>query len=262
MARPKIGITERGDAGIDLSWENKLSTVDGAIILTKYLAGTKFQKAMLRNKEKLILHAGISGNGGTVYEPNVLPYRKSIDALQHLIDQGFPTNHIVLRCDPIIPNNEGLRNMKNMFTEFLNRNMGITRVRISVLDNYPHVRERFAENGIDVLYNGYFQATDNQFANIARLISDIFANHDEISIECCAEPKLQQISSKLNLKKIEWCGCCGFKDAEILGITLPDGCCINPQNRKGCLCIDVKTELLTHPKPCPHKCIYCYWKDA
>ena len=260
MTKAKIGITERGDAGIDLSWENKLDTVDGAIILTKCLTGPKFQEVMLRHKEKLILHAGISGNGGTIYEPNVLPYGKSLDALQNLIDKGFPTSHIVLRCDPIIPNCDGLTNMKNMFEEFLNRNMNITRIRISVLDNYPHVRERFAEHGIDVLYNGYFQATANQFANIARIISDIFANHDEINIECCAEPKLQEASCNLNLKPIEWCGCCGFKDAEILGITLPTVCRVNPQNRKGCLCIDVKTELLTNPKPCPHKCIYCYWK--
>ena len=31
MARYKIGITEAGDAGLDLSWADKLDTVDGVI---------------------------------------------------------------------------------------------------------------------------------------------------------------------------------------------------------------------------------------
>lgn len=35
MPKYKIGITEAGDAGLDLSWANKLDTVDGAIVITK-----------------------------------------------------------------------------------------------------------------------------------------------------------------------------------------------------------------------------------
>lgn len=35
MAKYKIGITEAGDAGIDLSWVDKLGAVDGAIVITK-----------------------------------------------------------------------------------------------------------------------------------------------------------------------------------------------------------------------------------
>lgn len=33
----KIGITEQGDAGLDLSWVKKLSNVDAAILITKNL---------------------------------------------------------------------------------------------------------------------------------------------------------------------------------------------------------------------------------
>lgn len=38
----RIGITERGDAGLDLSWQHKMDTVDGAIVITKYLASQAF----------------------------------------------------------------------------------------------------------------------------------------------------------------------------------------------------------------------------
>lgn len=31
----KIGVTERGDAGLDLSWVQKMDKMDGAILITK-----------------------------------------------------------------------------------------------------------------------------------------------------------------------------------------------------------------------------------
>ena len=42
----RIGITERGDAGIDFMWEKKLSAVDGAILITKSLNKTFLQKVL------------------------------------------------------------------------------------------------------------------------------------------------------------------------------------------------------------------------
>ena len=261
MKNPAIGITERGDAGIDLSWANRLDEVQGAIIITKCIVGKRFQETLLANKDHLILHADITGNGGTIFEPNVVPYTESFKALHDIIDAGFDPKHIVLRCDPIIPTQDGMRNMTTMFRQFLQENFGITRIRVSVLDNYRHVKERFAKYNLPILYNGYFQAPDSTFEYIAKQFDQLFHNHPEISIECCAEPKLAQAADRLHTKSIEWCGCCGFKDAEILNISLPEHIGVNPQNRKGCLCITAKKELLTHPKPCPHKCLYCYWQD-
>jgi len=31
--------------------------------------------------------------------------------------------------------------------------------------------------------------------------------------------------------------------------------------RKGCMCLKGKTELLTEKRICPSGCLYCYWKD-
>lgn len=88
MPKYKIGITEAGDAGLDLSWEPKLSTVDGAILVTKCISPS-FYDAVLRNKDKVIVHATFTGYGGTVLEPCVpYPY-DNYDALTHLIESGF-----------------------------------------------------------------------------------------------------------------------------------------------------------------------------
>lgn len=60
MPKYKIGITEAGDAGLDLSWANKLDTVDGAIVITKCIT-PDFYEVALANKDKLIIHATITG---------------------------------------------------------------------------------------------------------------------------------------------------------------------------------------------------------
>lgn len=56
MAKYKIGVTEAGDAGLDVSWQEKLGTVDGAVVITKCVSPA-FYKAVLANKDKLIVHS-------------------------------------------------------------------------------------------------------------------------------------------------------------------------------------------------------------
>lgn len=61
----KIGITERGDAGIDLSWYEKLSLVDGTILITKNItSGLKYklmQAYLSGKKSSCIVHAQDGG---------------------------------------------------------------------------------------------------------------------------------------------------------------------------------------------------------
>ena len=67
----KIGVTEAGDAGLDLSWVSKLFDVN--VIITKHLTpkNTALIKALLNNKDKIILHCTCTGYGGTLMEKNV-----------------------------------------------------------------------------------------------------------------------------------------------------------------------------------------------
>ena len=91
MASIKIGVTERGDAGWDLSWADKLGTVDGAIIITKNLSLKCINKLLSAyyNGYKLILHCGCTGWGDTKLEPGAPGYQEQLQRLVNLFDQGF-----------------------------------------------------------------------------------------------------------------------------------------------------------------------------
>ena len=102
MAKYSIGITEAGDAGVDLSWEKKLEKVDGAILITKNVS-RDFRAAVMRNTSKVIVHATVTGFGGTVLEPNVPLPRESLENVMLLLCDGFPQERVVIRVDPIIP---------------------------------------------------------------------------------------------------------------------------------------------------------------
>jgi len=245
----KIGITERGDAGIDFSWEEKLDTVDGAIIISKYLSDELISK-LIKHQEKIIFHCTCTGYGGTVLEPNVPPTAWTLKQLSSLIQQGFDPIHIVLRIDPIIPTEKGIQVFENVALQA----PANTRSRISILDMYPHVRERFKAAGLPLPYgNNNFQASTEQMASINELIENL--TFHGLQFEACAEKELKSSSGNL-----QYVGCVSPKDLTILGLTSLEQMSAGKQ-RNGCLCLSCKTELLTQKHPCKNNCIYCYWKN-
>jgi hypothetical protein len=96
-----IGVTERGDAGLNFYWEKeyKLQRCDGVILITKHLSSHFIERAAEYN---CIVHATITGLGGTVIEPNVKPWQESSELFRRLIDR-IGGERVVLRIDPIIP---------------------------------------------------------------------------------------------------------------------------------------------------------------
>lgn len=58
----KIGVTERGDAGIDFSWKDKSHTVDGMILITKAI-----NNAFLRHLFSLYEKSAATVRGRTVH---------------------------------------------------------------------------------------------------------------------------------------------------------------------------------------------------
>lgn len=248
MIGVRIGITERGDASIDYGWEEKLNTVDGAVLITKNVTD-EFISRTLPVKDKVILHATITGFGGSVLEPNVMPAEMSMEQLKALMELGFPATHIVVRVDPIIPTARGLGKAKKVIA--MGADIGITRFRISVLDMYLHVKERFRNAGLDYPYGSRFSATDRQMADVDVMLKNVLAEFPSISIECCAEPRL---------KVPKHTGCIGPKDFALLGLNAPREETGRKQ-RAECLCSSCKTELLTNKCRCPNGCLYCYWVD-
>lgn len=107
MLQTYIGITERGDASLDFTWMDKMDRVAAAILITKNL-NDRFIESVLPFKDKVIVHATVTGMGGTVIEPRVPETEWSHAQVLKLIDAGFPVQQIVLRVDPIIPTSKGL----------------------------------------------------------------------------------------------------------------------------------------------------------
>ncbi len=221
----RIGITERGDAGLDQSWRSKLDTVDGVILITKspHLLGDVPDKA--------IVHCTITGFGGTRMEPGVLAPDKTLPVYENLVD-AFGGDRIILRIDPIIPTEKGIEVASKIFA----RRKG--RVRISFIDNYKHVDARFKERNIPRMNtNGELHYP----LSIRKQAMESFEG-----AEVCGEPG------------ISCQGCISKKDLNILGISAySQG---KSLQRKHCMCIAEKVELLSNKTPCSHNCAYCYWK--
>lgn len=54
-------------------------------------------------------------------------------------------------------------------------------------------------------------------------------------------------------------GCISEKDLKILDVNIDT--ISGDWQRKYCLCLGNKKELLSNKKRCRHKCLYCYWRD-
>ena len=112
----RIGITERGDAGLDFSWKEKLYMLDCAVLITKNMNDRFIENVCYAYEKgyKLIVHFTCTGLGDTEFEPNVPHYEKQIGQLRKLINSGFPKSHCVLRIDPIVPLKHCLKEWKKL----------------------------------------------------------------------------------------------------------------------------------------------------
>lgn len=251
----KIGITEHGDAGIDFRWETKLKDMNAAILITKNLNDTFIEKVLKASKNhKLIIHCTCTGWGGTVMEPNVPDYKTQLNQLSKLINAGFPAKNIVLRIDPIFPSEAGLNRVNDVLTYFHSLNLpeNEIRYRMSIVDEYPHVRERYAEANLQPLYNGNFYPSYNQLNQVGDALSKF-----PYKFATCAEDKLAtKFPNTFEIK-----GCISKDDLAIFDIDYDPALFENPQRRSGCHCLSCKTEMLTPRLKCSHNCLYCFWRN-
>ncbi len=234
----RVGVTECGDAGLDFSWMRTHMNYDGVILITKHLSHLFIEQAAMANS---IVHATITGNGGTIYEPNV-PSPAMSKIYFDLLVKTIGPDRVVLRIDPIIPDDKGVARAINVYEQIHIKGGKRTRVRISFLDNYQHVKERFKSAGLKPLeYN--FHAPMELRQKIVAYFPDA---------EICGEPGFN------------CSGCVSNKDLEILkvkpGVEKYDRVSKALQ-REDCKCLSYKTEMLKNKSRCQHQCLYCYWKD-
>jgi hypothetical protein len=230
-----IGITERGDAALDTSWIDWVCTDKPAILISK--APLRLYRIIVEHNladKRIIVHATITGYAGTVLEPYVEPVDDALKGYK-LLSSLLGEERTVLRIDPIIPTEKGFERARLIAVHGKNR-----RIRISLLDNYVHIHQRFREAGLPILYDGKMHA----LLEVRRKAINLIVDAAWTAPEVCGEPDM--ICTP----------CVGTKDCELLGV-VPAG---QGNIRPGCKCLKNKTELLTEKKQCAHSCLYCYWR--
>lgn len=250
-----FGITENGDASMNYDWESKMLEMDGSILITKKLTATFKNKVIEYMHRPFIIHVSCTGYGGTVLEPNLPKFQDTIEEIYNLIHYaGFPANRIVLRIDPIIPTGKGVKTFEAVVRYARERIPEVNRIRVSVMDMYPHVRRRFEQKGLTCPYGNSFQATDTMFNNLNYKLEDLKKDFPDLVFESCCETKLPAAKAV---------GCVSAQDYEILGLKKPDES--RKGQRKNCLCIGEKKDMLTFRynetgyNHC-YGCLYCYWQ--
>jgi len=209
-----IGITERGDAALQLDWQDWVDAKKPAILITKN------PEKLLRHissRDNIIVHCTITGYGGTAIEPNVPPPERTIEAYDNMIDM-LGKERVVLRVDPIICTTKGIRTAIQMVKQHRN-----TRVRISFLDCYAHVIQRFAQAGLPIPSDSFHFPLERRTATYEIL--------QEITpIQICGEPGMPCI------------GCVSEIDCNVLGVKPVS---YTGHQRKYCRCLAMKKELLS-----------------
>jgi len=230
----KIGITERGDAALNTIWLDWVKASQPAILISKDPSKLFNILKDLKNPS-IIVHCTITGFGGTILEPNVPSPHISLQGYNKLIDL-LGLERIVLRIDPIIPTQKGIQAAKNTIEagKLITKNNPKMRIRISFLDNYNHVKERFKKAEVPILPWDFHAPLDVRLKVWEELGKP----------EVCGEPDM------------ECTGCISALDCKILGVQEIQS---DFKQRKSCACLANKTELLNNRNRCDHKCLYCYY---
>ena len=238
-----IGTTETGDPAFDLGCFDRLHEAN--IIITKRLTDKLIGK-LAEHRERCILHLTVTGWGGTEVEPMAPTPEWSRRQLDRLLETGFPVSQVVLRIDPVILTDEGTDRVCDVLCLF--EDSGIRRIRISFLDMYRHVRERFLTAGIRIPHDT-FHAPLGLRRQILDELTEEAAQYG-IAMETCGEPGLPSTP------------CVSQKDIDILGLTGKVILKGNAGQRSSCACPSNKKQILTKkPGRCANDCLYCYWKD-
>ena len=193
-------------------------------------------------RPNVIVHCTITGFGGTKIEPNVPPSGVSFEGYRRFVDM-LGKDRVVLRCDPVIPTEKCAAFAAE---KIMSKSLG-TRIRFSFLDIYGHVKQRFADAGIDMGrlgFSGGFHASLDDRLKFVELIKQFVLDPDALSV--CGEPGIRSEP------------CVSKRDCDILGVELMRS--LHSQ-RPACCCAANKTELLKTRGQCAHGCLYCYWKN-
>lgn len=233
-----IGVTEQGDASLNFDWVT--TPYRANVVISKNLTD-RLIDALVSRRDVVIFHLTCTGFGGTILEPNIPSVPVSVAQLRKLLKAGFPASQVVLRVDPVIPTAKGVSTAIKTAKAF--KGLGVTRLRYSFIDMYPHVVDRFKAADVPLPFTGFSSSDATRHSAAIKLHVEL----PEWALESCVENNRDAI------------GCVSVKDVRLLG--LGDDVEIGGYQRKGCLCAAGKKELLHGKERCQYGCLYCYWRD-
>lgn len=234
----KFFITERGEIAYQLdtaisNLKRQFQQGDALMVVTKCINNMELRNFLISEKAHTIVHATITGFGGSFLEPGVHSPTEAIGGVVNLIEMGFPVDRIVLRVDPIIPTERGIETAMKVVNLCP---ASVRRIRFSFIDGYPGIKGYLP-------WKTFHSPKENQ----AKAIKALLTHAGHRTIEACGEYGLSMNQ-----------GCISNVDYDILNLSRPISVQLKGR-RKGCLCVGTKTEILVKPAKCPNGCIYCYY---
>lgn len=224
----------------------------GLLLITKDLRRCKpILKHTKDHNIPTLTHATITGLSQTPLEPNTPSTEQSLQSLAQLINDGYlHPSRTVIRIDPLVPKYSKPDTIDHILST--SHKLKITQARISIIDYYPHVLERFKEAGLE--YHDNFQLPQDQINN---LISNFLGLATQYNIQTylCAEHYNPVGTLPKNVLKPSNRGCASIEEWQKLGYTVKPAIY---KQRTTCTCNALKIEILRSHKGCDHKCLYCY----
>lgn len=253
MNIPTLGITRNYEPSQDLTLFYRLKDIN--IIITKDLRNPVFQNLLLQNKGKIILHVNVTGWGSTPVESKIPHPATTFNIVTNLINQGFPKNQMVLRIDPIIPNETGLNAFELVLSTFAK--LKIQRCRISLLRLFPFIQQRvgFLQTS-QLLGCPYYSDVEG------KIFQTPSKKHIQQVMEICSKYESEYNFEYCDLNHFHdndyTLGCISNKDLEIMGYT---DIMFNPGKTKNdkskCSCPGSVIELMQYKKQCNNHCLFC-----
>jgi len=182
-----------------------------------------------------------------------------LDRIAEYIKMGLDPNTVTIRIDPIIPGVTTPGMIRNIIKR--SSEMGIKRIRFSIMDAYPNTVASMSKLGYDFERNyGINPKTGKPNFTAKREIIDkivdtmiLLKNKYGVTLGTCAEGLVREGVSKE--------GCLSVESVNrMLGTSIEDKGTANNDQRVLCSCYGGKIDALKYNAACASHCIYCYAK--
>lgn len=213
-------------------------------------------KRLLETKIPKLIHFSVTTLGGTKWEPGVMKYNDLLDRIGEYIKMGLDPEAVTIRIDPIVPGVTSFADVEEVVRRA--SEMGIKRLRFSIMDMYKNTSEHVARLGYDPVANGYdvdtnaaggvsFHASKATQDSIADKMLELGKKYG-VRFGTCAEPLVREGISRE--------GCLSTAAvSKMLGTTIDES---KSKQRLACGCFGGKMDALAWNDHCASHCVYCY----